>query len=191
MDSHQATEDHNRPVAQPGQQRYGLLQRVFRILSSPQVATTFKWIVISGVTVLLCGAVVYYIRTNSIMVENLRSTVQSLRNIVELLHEKVESQSTFIKAQQRAIVSLLQVMQSKIEIQDKKTQELVRKSIEKMQHLNDQTMKSVQQMSQKVQGERLEKKIGSLVLQGTPPVLKIGLPFIFSVLRWPLKLLNY
>ena len=169
-------------VSQPQQQRDGMLQWV---LSSPHLATTLKWIVISGVTVVLCGAVVYYIHTNSTVFKNLKRTIQSLHSLINALNEKIDRQNVFIKAQQQLVLSLLQMVEKKFETQDKNTRELVQKSLEKVQTLTDQTVRSVERMSQKQVDGALEKRIGSAVLQ--MPGLLSSVP---NFLQWPLSLVN-
>lgn len=170
-------EDH-REVVQPQQGSNGVLLRVYRLLSSPRVVTALKWVIISGV----CGTVVYYmcytsyyIRTNNEILEKLK---EKLQDIIEVLNNKIEGQSTFIKAQQKALLTLLQTVERKF-VQDEATRKLVQKDIGKVQLLTEQTMKSIEQMSQV---QKPAEKIGTAVMWGVEAAA--------TTLPWPLNLVK-
>lgn len=170
----------------------GWLERVLRTLSSPGVATVLKWVAISGVTVLVCGTVVYYIRSTC-MLENLRRTIKSLRSTIQAMSKKIEDQNSFISTQQEAILTLLQTVESRFESQDRSTQELFMKNMEKVQHLSEVTMKGLKELSQQVQkstgqvGLRLEGMAENQIVSLLVTALKKVIPPILASTFTPLK----
>ena len=166
--------------------RTSVYLRISRGLSSPRVRVAvvcvLKVVVYFGVIVIMlriCWLVLHHIRANETMLVN-------LRDIIEVLSNKIEAQSDFIKAQQHAVMSLLETVERKFELQNKNTQELVQKNIEKVHQLTDQTMKSVQRMTERqaVADGALERKIGKAVVGTGQSILIWALPF----LAWPLSL---
>ena len=167
----ESSEDHRPPPLR--QDSGSMFYRAFCYLKSSRV---FKLLVLAGVTL---GAA-YYIYLNCKTYSNttyLKNAIHRLYDIIEVLAQRLETQ-------QQAILGLLQLLDNKLESQDKNTQELFQKNVERVQQLTDQ-MKSVREMTKQRGSESLEKTVGGAVVWTVKSVLAGYL----GKYIWPLKLL--